>query len=357
MLRARKHRKVFTTKVSNQKPEAEFCQHPTAPRVAIQVPYEPKHLLSRRIWKPKQKFPVEASGIATPKLRLSREEKGKMPVYSNNAADHKVKTTIIPSPNSRAAMPCVSLAFTSEATVPRRTHWVYGCEARAKVLSKANPLRSSTGGRTPQRAPPSSSSSTRLAPVGETRAEVLFSTNTFCRDKKNGASSHARSKKASPQGCSGSVGPDLREFLANKRKLESLRTTSPCCQQSGCQLVTVHSAQCRLRPILATPPCRQSVFDRLSVRVPIKHHKRSISRDPASASVNMTGRGREPRRGSRTSDDTPCNSQDSDYSPGLGEVLVREEGVFRNTRSRVAIPYNYEQSSSSMTMTLPQPRR
>ena len=70
MLRARKHRKVSTTKVSNQKPEAEFCQHPTASHVASQVPYEPKHPLPRRIWKPKQKFSAEASGVATPRPRL-----------------------------------------------------------------------------------------------------------------------------------------------------------------------------------------------------------------------------------------------------------------------------------------------
>ena len=107
--------------------------------------------------------------------------------------------------------------------------------------------------------------------------------------------------------------------------------------------MTVHSTRCRLRPILATSPCRQSVFDRLSVRVPVKHCKRSILRDPASASVNMTEKGRE--------------SPDLDYSPGLGEVLVHEEGVFRNTRSRVAIPYNYEQPSSSTALTSSQPRR
>jgi len=210
-----------------------------------------------------------------------------MPVCSNNAANHKVKTAIIPSP--RAAMPCASFVHMSEATVPQRTHRVHGREARTKALFSANP---------------------------------------FCRDKRNGTSSYVHSKRVSTRDHSGSDRPDLREFLANKRKLESFRTTSPCCQQSGCQLVTVHSAQCRLRPILATPPCRQSVFDRLSVRVLIKHCKRSILRDPASASVNMTGRGRELRRGSQTSDDTPCSSPDPYYSLGLGEVLVREEGVF-----------------------------
>ena len=125
-LQARKHRKVFTTKVSNQKPEAEFCQYPTAPRVAIQVPREPKHLPSRRIWKPKQKSPTEVSGVVTPKLRLSSEEKGKMPIYPNDAANHEVPTAIIPSLKSKAAKPSDSLAFTREATIPKHTHWIHG---------------------------------------------------------------------------------------------------------------------------------------------------------------------------------------------------------------------------------------
>ena len=71
----------------------------------------------------------------------------------------------------------------------------------------------------------------------------------------------------------------------------------------------------------------------------------------------MTGRGRELRRGRQTSDDAPYSSPDPDYSTGLGEVLVHEEGVFRNTRSRVAIPYSYEQPSSSTTLASSQPRR
>ena len=311
MLRARKHRKVSTTKVSEQKPEAEFCQHPSALRVADQVPCEPKYPLPKRMWRPKQKSLVEASGIATPKPRLSHKEKGKMPVSSNNAASREVTTAIIPSPDSRVATPCASLIHMSEATIPQRTHRVHD---------------------------------------RETRAEVLFSANPFCRDKRNGTSSYKRPKRASTRDCSGSNGPDLRELLANKRKSESFRTTPPYCQQKGCQLVTVHSARCRLRPIIATSPCRRSVFDRLSVHVPMKHRKRSISRDLPSASVNMTGKGRELRMDRQASDDTPYSSPDPDYSPGLGEVLVHEEGAFRNTRSRVAIPYNYEQPSSSTAL-------
>ena len=61
-------------------------------------------------------------------------------------------------------------------------------------------------------------------------------------------------------------------------------------------------------------------------------------------------RGREPLRARRRRRDTnspPFSSLDSHYSPSLGQVLIGQEGAFRNTRSRVAVPYNYEQSSSS----------
>ena len=59
----------------------------------------------------------------------------------------------------------------------------------------------------------------------------------------------------------------------------------------------------------------------------------------------MIGRGREllrAKRGRRDTNSFSFNSSDSDYSPGLGQVLVGQEGAFRGTRSRVVIPYNYE---------------
>jgi len=43
----------------------------------------------------------------------------------------------------------------------------------------------------------------------------------------------------------------------------------------------------------------------------------------------------------------PVSSSDSVYSPGLGQVLVEQEGGFQDTRSRVSIPYSYGQPSSS----------
>ena len=227
MLHERKHRKVSMTKVSKQKLEAEFCQHPSASRVANQVPCEPKYPLSKFMWRPKQKSLAEASGVATPKPRLSREGKGKMPVCSNNAASREVTTVIISSPNSRAATPGGYLVLTSEATVRQRTSRVHGREAKAKVLSKAKPLRSSIADKAPQHAPLSSSSSTKVAPGGEARTEVLFSANSFRGDKKNRTLSYVRSKRASALDCLGPSGSDLQELLTNKR------TSSSCYQQVG----------------------------------------------------------------------------------------------------------------------------
>jgi len=127
---------------------------------------------------------------------------------------------------------------------------------------------------------------------------------------------------------------DLREFLTNKRKSELLQTSPACCEQVGCQLVIVHSVHCRLGPVPATPPNRQLVFDRISVRALVKHHKRSISwnlPDLPSASVNMIGRRREPHSGRRAphgANSLSFSSPDPDYSPGLGQVLIEKEGVF-----------------------------
>ena len=137
--------------------------------------------------------------------------------------------------------------------------------------------------------------------------------------------------------CLGPAGSDLREFLTSKRKSKPFQTSSSCCRQVGCQLVIVHSVHYRLGPIPASPPSRRSVFDRLSEQAPVKHSKRNVSQDLSdlpSVSVNMIRRGRAPHRGGRAShapNSPSSSSPDPDYSPGLGEVLVHEEGVFRNT--------------------------
>jgi len=65
----------------------------------------------------------------------------------------------------------------------------------------------------------------------------------------------------------------------------------------------------------------------------------------------MIGRGHETlkgRRGKRDTNSPSSSSPDSDYSPGLGQVIVGQEGAFRGTIFRIAISYNYEQQSSSL---------
>ena len=83
-----------------------------------------------------------------------------------------------------------------------------------------------------------------------------------------------------------------------------------------------------------TLPIRQSIFNRLSIQAPVKHHKKSKPRnlpDLPSATVNMIGMERESlrrRRGRRDANSPSFSSPDPDYSPGLGQVLVGEEDVF-----------------------------
>ena len=90
MLHARKHRKVSMAKA----PEVEFRQHPSASRVASQVPCEPMSPLSKQMWRPKLKALSKASGVATPQVRLSHEEKGKMPACFVETVSREVTTTI-----------------------------------------------------------------------------------------------------------------------------------------------------------------------------------------------------------------------------------------------------------------------
>jgi len=53
----------------------------------------------------------------------------------------------------------------------------------------------------------------------------------------------------------------------------------------------------------------------------------------------------------------PVSFSDSDYSPGLSQVLVEQKGAFQGTDSRVAIPYSYGQPSSSTRVVLLAPLR
>ena len=130
--------------------------------MASQVPYEPKQM-----WRPKQKAPCEASGVATPQVHLSREDKGKMPACFDETVSREVSTATMPSPNSEAVTPRANLILISEATdgvartAPRGTHEVPDSQARAP--SGANLLRNKEANRTPQRALPPSSSNVKLA--------------------------------------------------------------------------------------------------------------------------------------------------------------------------------------------------
>ena len=101
------------------------------------------------------------------------------------------------------------------------------------------------------------------------------------------------------------------------------------------------------QPTIDSSPCEASK----------KEQSTNVS-DLPLASVNMIGRGREPLRARRGKHDTNSplfSSPDSDYSPGLDQVLVGQEGAFWGTRFRVAIPYNYEQPSSSSGVMSPEP--
>jgi len=141
------------------------------------------------------------------------------------------------------------------ALAPKGASKAFSRELRAKALTKANRLRSGIADKAPQRASFSSSSSAKLtlrsgakglslsvdsvAYVASTskgtpkvfsreaRAEALFCANPLCGDKRGRTSSYARSNRASALDHLGPTGSDLREFLTNKRKSKSFRTTPP----------------------------------------------------------------------------------------------------------------------------------
>ena len=68
------------------------------------------------MWRPKQKALYEVSGVVTPQVRLSHEEKGKMSACFVETVSREVTTTTMLSPNSGAVTPRVSLVLMSEAT-------------------------------------------------------------------------------------------------------------------------------------------------------------------------------------------------------------------------------------------------
>jgi len=219
--------------------------------------------------------------------------------------------------------PCANLVLTSEVTdgvanitpVPQGTNKVFSRKAETETLSSSSHLRYKAENKAPQRVSLSKSSCAKsalqrkvngsslgsdsgayaaLAPKGatrilsrEARTKALRSFNRLCDNPKDEASSRASlpmpsgPKSAhvnraisikviskSPEQISArsarvsAANPDLREFLTNK---QLLHTSPSCCEQVGCQLVMVHSVYCRLGPVPATLPNRQSIFNRLSM--------------------------------------------------------------------------------------------
>ena len=96
--------------------------------------------------RPKQKALYETSGVTTPQVRLSREEKGKMPTCFDKTASREVTMATMPSPNSGAVTPRASIVLVSEATdgvpstVPQGTHDVRTREVGTKHHSVLNSL-------------------------------------------------------------------------------------------------------------------------------------------------------------------------------------------------------------------------
>ena len=117
-----------------------------------------------------------------------------------------------------------------------------------------------------------------------------------------------------------------------------------------------HSTKCCLGPIHTTK--KLSVFDQLSAQTskePRTRRKRKTKKSHlTAASVNMTSR-RDPTRSRRGRQGVRASSvsfPNPDYRSGLSQVLIEPEGAFRDTRSRVAMPYNYEQPSSFTRVVL-----
>ena len=142
------------------------------------------------------------------------------------------------------------------ASAPKGVSKAFSRKFRAKALPKANHLRNNITDEAPQRASLPSSSSAKLALCSRAKGSSLsvdsgaYAASTpkdipkvlsLYGDKKSRTSSYAQSNRASALDRLGPTGYDLREFLTSKRKSESFQTSSSCCQQVGCQLVTVLS--------------------------------------------------------------------------------------------------------------------
>ena len=86
-----------------------------ASREAQHVPGEPKAAQTKQVWKVKQKAPREVLGVVEAQLRLSREDKGKMPLNFGSITDasHGADLESLSSPNLRVLVPSANFAPTS----------------------------------------------------------------------------------------------------------------------------------------------------------------------------------------------------------------------------------------------------
>ena len=131
----------------------------------------PANPLSKQMLRPKQKALYKASGVITPQVRLSCEEKGKMPTCFTEAINCKARTATMPSPNSGAVTSRANLVLTSEvadgvistAPVLQGTREVPIRQAGTKTPSSANHLHNKVANKAPQCASLPSSSSVKFA--------------------------------------------------------------------------------------------------------------------------------------------------------------------------------------------------
>ena len=160
MLHARKHRRVSVPSVATEQKSALTVrangqislqllsiEAKSVSREARQVPCEPKTLLSKQVWRAKQKAPCEVSGEVPAQLRLSREDKGKMPIQFGSIANisREAKMISLSLPNLKALAPSANLTPMREVTdgvantapVPKGTNKVLSREVGTEALCSA----------------------------------------------------------------------------------------------------------------------------------------------------------------------------------------------------------------------------
>jgi len=108
------------------------------------------------MWRPKQKNPCEASGEVPFQLRLSREDKGKLPRQFGSIVEpinRKARSVSLPSHNPGEGTPCANLVLTSEVTDGiANAAPVLSRKTRTEALSSASHLRYKAENKAPLRA-------------------------------------------------------------------------------------------------------------------------------------------------------------------------------------------------------------